>query len=82
MSYKQELPKAGAILLCKEHGYLTGVANLTGGKEYTLLSDCKQDVWYYGPCNGLPFYPEIRAHILDDKGQEIHCNLSRFKVQA
>lgn len=82
MSYKQEFPRAGTILICKSDGYLTGFANLTGGKEYTLLSDCTQEVWHCGPNNDSPFYPEVKVHLLDDKGQEIRCNLSRFRVQA
>lgn len=75
---KTNLPKAGAILTCKQHGYLTGVAALTGGKSYTLLKDCVQEVWYYGKCNDLPFYPEIKACVTNDNGVEISCNLSRF----
>jgi hypothetical protein len=77
-----KLPKAGTILTCKQHGHLTGVAALTGGKTYTLLEDCVQDVWYYGPCNDLPFYPEIKACIVNDKGEKIRCNLSRFTYSA
>lgn len=73
------LPKAGTVLTCKEHSYLSGVAALTGGKTYTLISDCIQEVWYYGPNNDLPFQPEVKAHILNDLGQPIRCNLSRFK---
>jgi hypothetical protein len=76
-----DLPKAGARLTCKGHGYLTGVSGLTGGKVYILLSDCAREVWKYGPNNDLNFYPEIKAHILDDNGREIRCNLSRFTFE-
>jgi hypothetical protein len=76
----QILPKKGASLVCKDHGYLTGVGGLTGGKVYTLLSDCVQEVWHYGPNNDLPYFPDIKAHIVNDYGKEIRCNLSRFKI--
>lgn len=82
MAYYKDLPKAGATLLCKEHGYLTGISALTGGKTYVLLQDCAQKVWYYGPHNDLTFYPEIKAHIQDDNGREISCNLSRFNWEV
>lgn len=76
-----ELPKAGTILTCKEHGYTTGIARLTGGKTYTLLKDCVQEVWYYGPDNDLPYYPDVKACIIDDGGRMINCNLHRFTYE-
>ena len=76
---REPLPKAGTILILRDKPQW---ADFTEGKEYTLLEDCIQEVWKYGPYNDLNFLPDVKACIHNDKGEYRRINLNRFKVKG
>jgi hypothetical protein len=70
----KELDKKGDILECKNN---SGAENhLTIGKEYVLQADVVKKTIVNS--QGYPFDLELKAKIINDKGDVVSVNLIRF----
>jgi hypothetical protein len=69
--------QAGDIVVFSNHLY-NGVNHMTPGKEYKLQEAPVQDVWPLS--DGTPYYPQMKAAVLNDKGDLIRLNACRFRL--
>lgn len=55
------------------------VTHMTRFKEYVLQETPVQEEWPL--TNGMPFYPELKLSLLDDRGNPIKLKASRFSIK-